>query len=324
MSTISFEEFNNSASNSWKLFYGSNSRDRPIPQSWFVILSLNTDLILYEAERGSSTLTKAFTLFRYSSYRGKFRDPNTKNKDGSLETCIETLLWDQDSIAKSSNYSIPRLIDEFPEDFKGIEMDLQITPEVSANGTGGYEALMLNNKSSLQRALIQPPGRDVKSKSVPRPHEWSPSLCVFPFHAFEPHLNLCLKAQKTESSLAKCDVEILKLRYVEYLSLLISGKNQFILGVFTAYGPDVLQYPIRVLEILKRWELLRPDTKLFHAITPVKIEEDEDENGFEEIFEIHEDWEGDCDESEELEEYTEEVILICIRKHGTVLLSKYV
>jgi len=117
--------------------------------------------------------------------------------------------------------------------------------------------MMLKSNSFLQKALIV--------QSLPNPEDWSPTSCHFPFPAFEAHVNWqLLKAGK--DGLDGLGSNYKKIRYVEYLALLMRKTKKFILGVFSAYGPNVLNYPIRVLQILHHRKLLRPGTLLFDII----------------------------------------------------------
>jgi len=59
---------------------------------------------------------------------------------------------------------------------------------------------------------------------------------------------------------------MVKLRYVEYLSLVSSEGKYLLLGVFTAYGPDLYSYPIRVLQLLKKKQVFRAGTRLYTLI----------------------------------------------------------
>jgi len=181
-------------------------------------------------------------------------------------------------IEGGSSYKICRLADVDPTNFLMIEADLvnavpKHPPVVLYPGS--CRDLMSNNKSLLQAALVVPVpigssknGRTPTKKSVSdfQPTDWCPSRSVFPFPAFHAHVNWELRRKGNDGDIRGFDVEVLKLRFVEYLSQFMWNTNQFLLAMFSAYGPNIWQYPVKVLWILKQRDLLRSSTKLYEYI----------------------------------------------------------
>jgi len=200
-------------------------------------------------------------------FQSQFPMPN--NKNGILDDCIETVLLDHEKFQKVSSYKIRYLSDDLdPTVFKSVYRSFISIRDSNIPPT--TNELMRSNKSFFQQMLIEPLNLDKsalsqeKASSVPLPSEWCPSQSVFPFHAFEAHLLWHLRPQGLGST--KLHSDILKLRYVEYLTALMKKPKQFLLGILTAYGPNVLDYPIRLLQILKYRQLLRSEKILYGLI----------------------------------------------------------
>jgi len=127
---------------------------------------------------------------------------------------------------------------------------------------------MLHGKSFLQKALVEPllldasADRTERSKSIPQRVDWCPSRCVYPFPAFQAHVHWSLRNTKHRN----LDLELMKLRYIEYLAILQGKSNQFVRAICTAYGSYLLNCPVRVLQILKQRNLLRTGTELYDVL----------------------------------------------------------
>jgi len=203
---------------------------------------------------------------RFTLYKSQFPLPN------DIDGCIDILLSDHKAFPEVGSYKIPRLSDVLDQkSFSAVFARMKFIRESSEGVSSKTDVeLIRSNSSFLQQALVEPLKLDrnatsqQKASSIPVPSEWCPSQCAFPFCAFEAHVLRCLRLKGNDR--VEFFPHILKLRYVEYLSVLMSKTEQFILGVFTAYGPNVLNYPIRSLQILKRRNLLRPGTLLVSHI----------------------------------------------------------
>jgi len=118
--------------------------------------------------------------------------------------------------------------------------------------------LMDSQTSSLQLLLKTPTKVRREGVGLLGRTDWTPTNSTLPFFAFE------ILALLTHGTLACCKeippITSLKLWYVEFMGIaFLSDHSQFLLGVFTAYGPNLFEYPTRVIQILQEKNLLRTD-----------------------------------------------------------------
>lgn len=187
--------------------------------------------------------------YRYRQYL-----THIKTYKAQLNISVDKLLQDRQT---SCHYDIPRLhsaiIEAVKADFTSLEMSRR---SAGPFNMGTVEGIMYSQTSPLQLSLQDP----TLNKSIPGPTGWSPTNCQLPYQVYEGHLEW--KLGELGKSLDGLEIEMVKLRFVEYLSIVCSEAKQFILGVFTTYGPDLYLYPTRVIQLIKRKQLIRKGTKL--------------------------------------------------------------
>jgi len=150
------------------------------------------------------------------------------------------------------------------EDNTREQMKLRVQcAAVNRNSRLTVKDVMESQTSLLQLCLNSLPFRVREGMGVPGPTEWSPIQCFFPFPVFKEIFKLNLQSSNSDIELSSSSVDVLKIRYVEFMSDVYKNDVfQLLHAVFSAMGSNVLNYPIRIFYILQEASLLRTELGL--------------------------------------------------------------
>jgi len=184
-------------------------------------------------------------------------------RDNSRNADVKPRQMNESEMAAPRNASQQFLLIRETEANK-LGLSLTTTASVMESQTSSLQLFLLPkfDKSDEQFKKRKRMGLDQEKQDFPDDLiYWIPTSSEIPFQVFQK----IAKSRVTKRTEFRLNTQALKVRYVEFMTKAFikdRSRLQLLAAVFTAFGPNLFTYPIRVIELLQRRSVLRTDLDL--------------------------------------------------------------